>query len=128
MNAAPTMTFRLPRMCPPRDPTEQVQSERRQYGRKHVFLDKTSSRVYQSGAEKLVTGLTTTTKEVGMRRRLLEVIGIAAIVIAIAGLLVVSRSPLNGTAANAAGTSLKTAWNEPDLQGIWTDPYQTPLQ
>jgi hypothetical protein len=24
--------------------------------------------------------------------------------------------------------SLKTAWGEPDLQGIWTDPYQTPLQ
>src|SRR5262245_11205426 len=63
-----------------------------------------------------------------MRRRLLEVIGVVAIVIAIAGLLVVSRGSLNGTAADAAGTSLKTAWNEPDLQGIWTDPYQTPLQ
>src|SRR5207253_4671163 len=22
----------------------------------------------------------------------------------------------------------KTPWGEPDLQGIWTDPYQTPLQ
>src|SRR5437868_15287894 len=27
-----------------------------------------------------------------------------------------------------SGASLKTPWGEPDLQGIWTDPYQTPLE
>src|SRR5690349_25083919 len=27
-----------------------------------------------------------------------------------------------------SGASLKTPWGEPDLQGIWTDPYETPLQ
>src|SRR4051812_24202085 len=63
-----------------------------------------------------------------MQRRLIEVIGVAAIVMVVAGLLLVSRSPLNGTSAGAAGTPLKTAWGDPDLQGIWTDPYQTPLQ
>ena len=63
-----------------------------------------------------------------MRRRLLEVIGVAAVVVAIAGLVIMSRGPLNGTTAGAAGSALKTAWGDPDLQGIWTDPYQTPLQ
>jgi len=28
----------------------------------------------------------------------------------------------------AAGTSLRTSWGEPDLQGIWNDQFQTPLQ
>jgi len=31
-------------------------------------------------------------------------------------------------AAAADGTSLRTSWGEPDLQGIWNDRYQTPLQ
>lgn len=32
------------------------------------------------------------------------------------------------TAAGAAGPSLTTPWGEPDLQGIWTDEFDTPLQ
>jgi hypothetical protein len=28
----------------------------------------------------------------------------------------------------ASGTALKTPWGEPDLQGIWTDEFDTPLQ
>ena len=28
----------------------------------------------------------------------------------------------------ASGTGLKTPWGEPDLQGIWTDEFDTPLQ
>jgi hypothetical protein len=28
----------------------------------------------------------------------------------------------------AAGTALKTPWGEPDLEGIWTDEFDTPLQ
>jgi hypothetical protein len=31
-------------------------------------------------------------------------------------------------AAPASATALKTAWGEPDLQGIWTDESDTPLQ
>src|ERR1700674_966609 len=33
---------------------------------------------------------------------------------------------VSGAAAKAA--ALKTAWGEPDLQGIWTDEFDTPLQ
>jgi hypothetical protein len=32
----------------------------------------------------------------------------------------------SGTATAAA--ALKTPWGEPDLQGIWTDEFDTPLQ
>jgi hypothetical protein len=63
-----------------------------------------------------------------MRRRLIEVIGVVAVVVVIAGLMLVSRGPLKETSAGAASSALKTAWGDPDLQGIWTDPYQTPLQ
>ena len=30
--------------------------------------------------------------------------------------------------APAASANLKTPWGEPDLQGIWTDEFDTPLQ
>jgi hypothetical protein len=39
--------------------------------------------------------------------------------------------PVTGTSAQApaaSGTTLKTPWGEPDLQGIWTDEFDTPLQ
>ena len=64
-----------------------------------------------------------------MRNRLLSVIGVAVPlcgIIAVAGLLRVSHLPAEGQ--NPPGTAQKTAWGEPDLQGIWTDPYETPLQ
>ena len=38
---------------------------------------------------------------------------------------------VTGTSAQAPATSmtaLKTPWGEPDLQGIWTDEFDTPLQ
>jgi len=70
-----------------------------------------------------------------MRKRLLGVTGVAAIIIAIVGLLRVSDVPAQGqspagTATNgaAASSAPRTAWGVPDLQGIWTDPYETPLQ
>ena len=59
-----------------------------------------------------------------MRNRLIGVIGVAAMVIAVAGLLRMSRVPVEGQTPAAT----RTPWGEPDLQGIWTDPYQTPLQ
>jgi len=31
-------------------------------------------------------------------------------------------------APTASGPTLKTPWGEPDLQGIWTDEFDTPLQ
>src|ERR1700732_3353727 len=39
--------------------------------------------------------------------------------------------PITGTSAQApaaSGTALQTPWGEPDLQGIWTDEFDTPLQ
>jgi hypothetical protein len=40
-------------------------------------------------------------------------------------------APLTRTSAQApavSGTAQKTPWGEPDLQGIWTDEFDTPLQ
>src|SRR5438552_9941710 len=51
--------------------------------------------------------------------------------IAAAALSAAIAVPVTRTSAQApaaSGTALKTPWGEPDLQGIWTDPYQTPLQ
>jgi hypothetical protein len=58
-----------------------------------------------------------------MRRRVLPAIGVFAVVVAVILLLrfAVADQP-SGRAA------LRTPWGEPNLQGIWTDEYQTPLQ
>jgi hypothetical protein len=39
-----------------------------------------------------------------------------------------AREPNSAQAPAASGTTLKTLWGEPDLQGIWTDEFDTPLQ
>src|SRR5438876_4038056 len=57
-----------------------------------------------------------------MRKRLLEVLGVVAAIIAVIVLLKVAPA---GSATQGAA---KTAWGDPDLQGIWTDDFQTPLQ
>jgi hypothetical protein len=57
-----------------------------------------------------------------MRKRLLQVLGVIAVILAVIALLRVAPA---GSATQGAG---KTAWGDPDLQGIWTDEYQTPLQ
>src|SRR5882762_10605724 len=57
-----------------------------------------------------------------MRIRLLKPIGTA---VAIAAVLVFLK-PIG--ANEAGGAPLKTPWGEPDLQGIWTDESDTPLQ
>jgi len=72
-----------------------------------------------------------------MRRRLLEALGVVAVLLAVTLLLkltpaaVAGQSPAaqatGGQAAKTAGAP-KTPWGEPDLQGIWTDDFQTPLQ
>jgi hypothetical protein len=39
-----------------------------------------------------------------------------------------SVTPASAQAPAASSATLKTPWGEPDLQGIWTDEYDTPLQ
>src|SRR5207237_443717 len=60
----------------------------------------------------------------GMTNRLLS-----AIVVAMTVLLIgVAYAPLPGNHAGTSRANLRTPWGEPDLQGIWQDPTQTPLQ
>src|SRR5213593_854174 len=60
-----------------------------------------------------------------MRLRLLQLIGIAA-VIALASMTIVLVS---GRAPAPASTAApRTPWGEPDLQGIWTVELQVPLE
>jgi hypothetical protein len=54
-------------------------------------------------------------------------IAIAAAAAAAAATVVFSMSATR-TSAQAQAPSLKTPWGEPDLQGIWTDENDTPLQ
>ena len=67
-----------------------------------------------------------------MRTRLLKSTGIAVVIIAAIVLLrpaeitVAQHAPHTSTAGAAA--DLKTPWGEPDLQGIWMDESDTPLQ
>src|SRR5258708_2831617 len=64
-----------------------------------------------------------------MRKGLLGLIGVAAMIATVTITLVTrvaGQAPT--TAAAKSGPAPKTPWGEPDLQGIWTDDYQTPLQ
>ena len=72
-----------------------------------------------------------------MRRRLFEALGVVAAILAVIVLLKVAQARVAGQASapgTTAGTTAtpgpvpKTAWGDPDLQGIWTDDFQTPLQ
>ena len=70
-----------------------------------------------------------------MRKGLLAVIGVAGLIMAVIALLkltpvsVAAQAPrATARAAANTGPASKTPWGEPDLQGIWTDQYQTPLQ
>ena len=62
-----------------------------------------------------------------MRRPLLEGLGVAVVFLAVATLLRLTTLPVVGQEA-PAGTAPVTPWGAPDLQGIWTEVYQTPLQ
>src|SRR5437763_9576329 len=55
----------------------------------------------------------------------------ATLAIAAAAVGAAISVPINRTSAQApaaSGTALKAPWGEPDLQGIWTDEFDTPLQ
>jgi hypothetical protein len=63
-----------------------------------------------------------------MRKRLSgSVIGLAAVAAAAATISVAVERTSGQTKAGSAAV-LKTPWGEPDLQGIWTDETDTPLQ
>src|SRR5712691_1388086 len=66
-----------------------------------------------------------------MKKRLLEVFGVVAVIVAVIVLLKVAPVGVASVApasAGSGGTASKTGWGDPDLQGIWTDEFQTPLQ
>ena len=71
-----------------------------------------------------------------MRTRLLAVIGVASAVVVVATFMKPGTVAVSGqtaaapSAASAAGTAgaPRTPWGEPDLQGIWTNEFDTPLQ
>src|SRR5580704_4391517 len=50
------------------------------------------------------------------------------LVIAIVALAGVAVRVWTAPGAAPKTSALKTSWNEPDLQGIWTDEFQTPMQ
>jgi hypothetical protein len=67
-------------------------------------------------------------EEIVMGDRLSGPIATAAIAAAACAAILVSVTQISAQAPAASGATLKTPWGEPDLQGIWTDEYDTPLQ
>jgi hypothetical protein len=60
---------------------------------------------------------------------LLGVLTVIVALLALVPLLVSGQAPAaTSTAAANTGSAPRTPWGDPDLQGIWTDEYQTPLQ
>jgi hypothetical protein len=57
-------------------------------------------------------------------KRVFGFVGAAAVILALIGFLDLTAVPVAGQTAAA----LKTAWGDPDLQGIWDQGYNTPLQ
>ena len=65
-----------------------------------------------------------------MRRRLLESLGVAAVMAALVLFLQLSaagQAPVAKAPAATATGAQKTAWGHPDIQGIWLDEFDTPL-
>ncbi|MGH8649316.1 MAG: hypothetical protein ACREUP_08425, partial [Burkholderiales bacterium] len=69
-----------------------------------------------------------------MRHRSLIAAGSLAVVgltVWLAGAVVAGQAPSETTAFRVPASTYtppKTPWGDPDLQGIWTDDYATPLQ
>jgi hypothetical protein len=71
-----------------------------------------------------------------MRKQLLEAIGVAAVILALTVFLKLMSVPVGSQTqgeGSAPGTAAKTSvpktpWGAPDLQGIWNDEYEIPLQ
>jgi len=58
----------------------------------------------------------------------MTMVAIAAAVISGAITRTLAQAPAPSGAAPVPASALKTPWGEPDLQGIWTDESDTPLQ
>jgi hypothetical protein len=72
-------------------------------------------------------------KEIVMDNRFSGVIATAVVAAAASAAISVSVTRTSAQAPVISGAAmktppLKTAWGEPDLQGIWTDEFETPLQ
>jgi hypothetical protein len=72
-------------------------------------------------------------KEIVMDNRFSGVIATAVVAAATSAAISVSVTRTSAQAPAVSGAAmknapLKTAWGEPDLQGIWTDEFETPLQ
>jgi hypothetical protein len=66
-----------------------------------------------------------------MRERFLGstiMVAIAAAATVISVPIVPAQAQAPAGSATAPAPALKTPWSEPDLQGIWTDEFDTPLQ
>ena len=63
-----------------------------------------------------------------MRRRLAELTAAAAVLAAVIVLLNLTPAAGQDAEAPAAAPAEPTAWGEPNLQGLWTTRYDTPLQ
>ncbi len=59
-----------------------------------------------------------------MSRGWLQLTGAAAVLVGVIALLELAQAPVAGQDRAA----LRTAWGDPDLQGIWTTNYDTPLE
>jgi hypothetical protein len=66
-----------------------------------------------------------------MRKKLSGAVPMVAIMVAVGAAVLTPVSPASAQAPANSGTPApapKTPWGEPDLQGIWTDETDTPLQ
>ena len=67
-----------------------------------------------------------------MRQRVLVFMSVGAAIVAVIVFLTAVPGQAQTGAATArsanAGSAAKTSWGEPDLQGLWSDEYQIPLQ
>lgn len=64
-----------------------------------------------------------------MKRRGLELVGVITVLMGVVGLLELAPVPAAGQQdVPTPVESTPTAWGEPDLQGIWTTNYETPLE
>jgi hypothetical protein len=72
------------------------------------------------------------TRRLGVRYRFLastDTLTLLVVLLRLAAILHSQQTPAAKPTTSAnSGSSLRTAWGDPDLQGIWTDEYQTPLQ
>ena len=63
-----------------------------------------------------------------MKRRLIESVGVLAVLVAVTMLLKLAPVAGQGQSDAAQGPAALTPWGEPNLEGIWTTDYQTPLE